>query len=84
MITNSSHIPAWLTVVIPLLVLAALWDGTWKVIGMWKSARNNQLAWFVCIAIFNTMGILPIVYLLCCQADRNVSRSAPPIAPWPG
>ena len=45
------------------LGLVALWDGVWKAIGMWKSARNNQLAWFVCILLFNTAGILPIVYL---------------------
>ena len=49
----------------------ALWDGVWKVIGMWKSARNKQLAWFICIAVFNTIGILPIVYLTLCQKDRN-------------
>lgn len=54
-----------------LIVLVALWDGVWKVIGMWKSARNNQVAWFVCIAIFNTVGILPIIYLAFCQKDKN-------------
>jgi hypothetical protein len=31
---------------------------------MWKSARRNQLAWFICIASFNTLGVLPIVYLI--------------------
>jgi hypothetical protein len=41
------------------------------VIGMWKSARNKQLVWFICIAVFNTIGILPIVYLTLCQKDRN-------------
>lgn len=46
------------------LVLVAIWDGVWKLIAMWKSARNNQLAWYVCLAIFNTVGILPIIYLL--------------------
>jgi hypothetical protein len=39
---------------------------------MWKSARNNQLAWFICLAIFNTAGILPIIYILCFQ------KTAPP------
>ena len=29
-----------------------------------KSARNNHLVWFICLAIFNTVGILPIVYLI--------------------
>ena len=65
----------WLGVLIPVLIVLALWDGVWKVIGMWKSARNNQLAWFICIAIFNTVGILPIIYVVFCQKDRN-PRSA--------
>jgi len=38
---------------------------------MWKSARNRQLAWFICLAIFNTVGILPILYLVFWQKDRN-------------
>jgi hypothetical protein len=49
------------------IVLIAIWDGVWKVIAMWKSARHNQLAWFICLAIFNTLGILPILYILCFQ-----------------
>jgi hypothetical protein len=47
-----------------LFVALILWDLTWKAIAMWKSARNNHLVWFICIAVFNTIGILPIIYLL--------------------
>jgi len=47
-----------------LFVILILWDFTWKVIALWKAARNNQLVWFVCIAVFNTIGILPIIYIL--------------------
>ena len=57
------------------LVLVAIWDGVWKLIAMWKSARHNQLAWFICLAIFNTVGILPILYILCFQ------KSAPSVPP---
>jgi len=46
-------------IVIPI----AIWDGVWKAIALWKSARNNHLAWFICLAIFNTIGILPIIYI---------------------
>jgi hypothetical protein len=46
------------------IILLAIWDGVWKLIALWKSARNGQLAWFICLAIFNTAGILPILYLL--------------------
>lgn len=49
---------------ITLLVILAIWDMIWKFIALWKSARNNQLGWFICIAIFNTVGILPIIYIL--------------------
>ncbi|MCW8896417.1 MAG: DUF5652 family protein [Flavobacteriales bacterium] len=51
-------------VIITLIVIVAIWDAIWKLIGLWKSARNNDLVWFVCIAIFNTVGILPIIYIL--------------------
>ena len=47
-----------------LLIFLALWSGIWKIIGLWRSARNNELAWFICIAVFNTLGILPIIYIL--------------------
>jgi hypothetical protein len=50
-----------------VIVLLAIWDGVWKLIAMWKSARNNQLAWYICLAIFNTVGILPILYITCFQ-----------------
>jgi len=56
-----SSLPAW---VIPVILILIVWDGVWKLIALWKSARNNQLAWFICIAIFNTIGILPIIYIL--------------------
>jgi hypothetical protein len=46
------------------IIILAIWDAVWKLIAMWKAARNNHLAWFICIAIFNTVGILPIIYIL--------------------
>jgi hypothetical protein len=56
-----------LIVFVVAIILLAIWDGVWKLIALWKSARNNQLAWFICLAIFNTVGILPILYILCFQ-----------------
>ena len=66
--TNCPNICGWL---IPIVLLIVIWDITWKAIGMWKAARNNELAWFICIAIFNTIGIIPIVYLF---LDKNKKR----------
>ncbi|MDR0795512.1 MAG: DUF5652 family protein [Tannerella sp.] len=39
-------------------------DMVWKLIALWKAARNNHPGWYICIAIFNTVGFLPIIYLL--------------------
>ena len=56
---------------LPLIVILGVWDAVWKIIGMWKAGRNNELVWFICIAIFNTLGILPIIYIL---MDNNKSE----------
>jgi hypothetical protein len=49
---------------IPVIIILAIWDAVWKLIAMWKAGRNNHLAWFICIALINTIGILPIIYIL--------------------
>jgi uncharacterized membrane protein YagU involved in acid resistance len=56
-----------LVVFVIVIVLLAIWDGVWRRIALWKSARNGQLAWFVCLSIFSTAGILPILYILLFQ-----------------
>ena len=58
------HFLAAFSWLLPLIISLALWDSIWKLIGMWKAGRNNELVWFLCIAIFNTLGILPIIYIL--------------------
>lgn len=55
---------------IVVVILLAIWDAVWKLIAMWKSARHDQLAWFICLAIFNTVGILPILYILLFQKNE--------------
>ncbi len=64
-----------LALIIAVIVVVAIWDGIWKLIALWKSARHNQLAWFICLAIFNTAGVLPILYILLFQKDAP--RSSP-------
>ncbi len=61
-------LPAW---VIPVIIIVGIWEAVWKAIGLWKSARANQLAWFVCMLIFNTAGILPIIYILWFQKKKG-------------
>lgn len=46
-----------------VLAVLVLWTAVWKAIALWRAGRNNQLAWFVVLFIFNTASILEILYL---------------------
>lgn len=47
-----------------ILAVIAIWDGIWKLLAMWKAAaKKKSVLWFVILAIFNTAGILPILYI---------------------
>ena len=61
---------SWL---LPLLIFLIIWELLWKIIAMWKAARNNEMAWFICIALINTLGILPIIYII---KDRKKKSSS--------
>jgi len=53
----------WPILLVPIVIIAII-DAVLKVIGMWKAARRTQTAWFVCLMIFNTLCILPVIYFL--------------------
>jgi len=65
-----------------LLINAILiWSLVWKLLALWKSARKGSVIWFVALAIFNTIGILPILYIFifskmkCCQPSKKKGKS---------
>jgi len=54
-----------------VLIVAMIWSAVWKALAMWKSARHKQTAWFIVVFIFNTLGILEIIYLAFFQKNQN-------------
>jgi len=48
------------SLVIPILIV---WEMVWKGIALWRAGKNQQLVWFICLFIFNTLAILPIIYI---------------------
>ncbi len=57
----SPEIMLWL---LPLIIVLVLFEGVLKLLGLWRAARRNELVWFVLIAFINTIGILPLIYLI--------------------
>ena len=50
--------------IIPLIILLALLDIALKAVACRKAGNRKELAWFICLFIFNTCGILPLIYLI--------------------
>jgi hypothetical protein len=61
-----TDIPLW-------LILIAMWDIVWRAFAVIKSTRKNQPIWSVMFVLFQTAGILPILYI-CLFAEMKTSK----------
>ncbi len=50
----------WFSIIFLFLIL----DLVLKGLALWKSAKKNQNVWFIALLVVNSMGILPLIYLL--------------------
>lgn len=46
-------------------------DVVLKLIALWQSARRKQIIWFIFLALINSLGILPAIYLI---LNRNKTQ----------
>ncbi|MFA4844338.1 MAG: DUF5652 family protein [Candidatus Margulisiibacteriota bacterium] len=54
-----------------LLTLVIVWSLVWKGLALWQAGKNNQLGWFICLLVLNTVGLLEITYLYFFQRNKN-------------
>lgn len=54
-----------------LLIVAAVWELTWKGFALWRAAKRNHSAWFFLLLVLNTVGVLPIIYLLATNGHKE-------------
>ncbi len=45
---------------IPFMILDLILRG----ISLWRSAKKGQNVWFIALLVVNSMGILPLIYLI--------------------
>lgn len=57
--------------VLPLLAILAFGDLVLKGYALWHAGKNKQKAWFIALFIINSLGILPLIYLL---AAKRLSK----------
>ncbi|MBW6431988.1 hypothetical protein K0A96_02265 [Patescibacteria group bacterium] len=56
-----------------LFTLFALiaWSAVWKGLALWRSAKKDDTFWFVIFLIFNTVGLLEILYYFVLSKDKK-------------
>ncbi len=50
-------------IAVVLISIIFIWSLAWKGFALWKSCRKNQYIWFIIFLLFNTLGILEILYI---------------------
>ncbi len=55
----------------PYLYLLLVADLTLRGFSLYKSARKEQKMWFVALLVINSLGILPLIYLLLQKKDER-------------
>lgn len=65
-----ANIPPFLAIFFVL----AIWGSIWKGIALWKAARKNAIAWFIVLLVFNTVGILEILYIFLFAKMEKVKK----------
>lgn len=60
-IADSLGISLW--VLLALTIVIGIWVLVWKGLALWKAANKKSIPWFIILLIFNTLGILEILYI---------------------
>lgn len=63
------------TVFLTVIVAVALWELLWKGIALWKAARLHDTAWYVVMLLVNSLGIIPIIYILTHRQQTNAPET---------
>lgn len=66
-----------------IIIIGAVIDVILKGIGMWRAARMGKRSWFSALLVVNSMGLLPLVFLLITREEygklqQSTAAKAPP------
>lgn len=62
---------------IGIIVVFALIDVAMKGWAMWRAAKMNKLNWFIFLLIINSMGVLPLIFILLTRDEYAKLTMAP-------
>ena len=62
----------WNGAIFAAIVILSVWSMIWKGFALYRAGSNHSPAWFVILLIFNTVGILEILYLFVFGKKKTV------------
>jgi hypothetical protein len=63
LISNNTDAFAQYVWLLPVIIIAGVWSFVWKALSLYRAGLNRSPVWFIALLIFNTLGILDILYL---------------------
>jgi methionyl-tRNA synthetase len=75
MLNNMTGLIGVMPWLIGVIIIVAIFDLILKGIALWRAGNNKHLAWFIVLFIFNTAGILPLIYLLFVNKKKIKKKS---------
>lgn len=62
------------------IMVLVIWEIVWKGLALWFASKNNQKIWYVAILLINSIGIIPLVYLVFFRKDKKLIDALRPLS----
>jgi phosphoglycerol transferase MdoB-like AlkP superfamily enzyme len=57
-----------------LLAIIIIWLLIWKGLVLWKSAKRNNIFWFMIFLVLNTLSVGEIIYYVCIKIKERKEK----------
>jgi hypothetical protein len=54
-----------------VITVLAIWDLAWRGVALWKASKKGQNVWFIVLLVINSVGLLPIAYILLNKGEKH-------------
>ncbi|HOI60195.1 MAG TPA: DUF5652 family protein [Candidatus Pacearchaeota archaeon] len=72
LINQDIVIPSDIKIIITILVFVEL---ILKGFALWRAAKRGDKAWYIAVLVLNTLGLIPLIYLIITREKGDVDKS---------
>jgi len=57
-----------------IFLFLSIWSLVWKIVGAWKASKDDAKLWYIAMMIFNTFGIVEIIYIFFISNKKKAKK----------